>query len=78
MVSSKFGNNLYKVILLAVVYHIWEERNARIFNNKGRDLDSVLKGIEREARTGVALGMKWRILIVIGCCVWLGISPQNS
>ena len=37
-----------------------------------------LKALKEKLGTGVALGMKWRILTVIGCGVWLGISPQNS
>ena len=32
----------------------------------------------REMETDVALGKKWRILTLTGCCVWLRIFPQKS
>ncbi|GFY92809.1 hypothetical protein Acr_08g0012050 [Actinidia rufa] len=48
LVSSNFGNNLYQLVLSAAVHNIWGGRNARILNNRGRELDSVPKGIERD------------------------------
>ena len=32
----------------------------------------------REMETDVKLGIKWRILPLTGCCVWLRIFPQKS
>ncbi|GFY80551.1 ARM repeat superfamily protein [Actinidia rufa] len=42
---ASFGN-VYKLVLFAVVYHVWGERNARIFGNQSRDKETVFRGIE--------------------------------
>ena len=43
---ASFGNNLYKLVMSAVVYHVWGERIAWIFSNRSRDQETVFRGIE--------------------------------
>ena len=41
LARSCFGNSL---VLSAAMYHIWEDRNARIFSNKAKDWGVLFSG----------------------------------
>ncbi|GFY83122.1 hypothetical protein Acr_02g0013620 [Actinidia rufa] len=49
-INPGFGADLYKLVLADSFYHIWWERDARIFRNKTRNVDAVFKTMEREVR----------------------------
>ncbi|GFZ02663.1 hypothetical protein Acr_15g0012710 [Actinidia rufa] len=49
-INPGFGSCFFKLVLSAAVYHIWGERNARIFSSKARDVEAVFKTMKREVR----------------------------
>jgi hypothetical protein len=52
--------NLKAILSLAllVTWELWNERNARVFNNKYTNHDVILDKIKREARMWVIAGAK--------------------
>ena len=62
-----FGNTKYKLVLSAMIYHVWGERNARIFNDKARNKNMVFRDIERDVRDRCWF---WK-MVVITYCNWL-------
>ncbi|OIT04403.1 hypothetical protein A4A49_65235, partial [Nicotiana attenuata] len=39
---------LYRMVLAGGVYYVWQERNQRVFMNKKRDVDTIIKIIVRD------------------------------
>lgn len=46
--GKKPDAEVYRMTMASVVYHIWQERNARIFKQKQRSEDEIVKIIIQE------------------------------
>ncbi|KAJ6420337.1 hypothetical protein OIU84_030283 [Salix udensis] len=40
----------WSLILAATVYHLWQERNRRVFNNNARSASSIINDIYQQIR----------------------------
>jgi hypothetical protein len=59
MTSSQMPNRkAISSLALLVTWELWNERNARVFNNKHATHDVILEKIKREARLWVLAGAK--------------------
>lgn len=54
MSNISFSNLVYQLL---TIYHIWNERNCRIFQQKGQDIPTVEKLIMEEVRSSA---VSWR------------------
>ncbi|KAI8551158.1 hypothetical protein RHMOL_Rhmol06G0163300 [Rhododendron molle] len=54
-----FQSLLFKLVLAAAVYHIWMERNSRIFGGRSRCAPEVLDGIDEYIRSRVS---SWKVI----------------
>lgn len=53
-----FRTLLFKLVLAAGVYHIWMERNSRVFGGRPRSSDDVFSGINDNIRLRVCI---WKL-----------------
>uniref|UniRef100_A0ACD5W723 Uncharacterized protein n=1 Tax=Avena sativa TaxID=4498 RepID=A0ACD5W723_AVESA len=53
-------------ITMLISWTIWKERNARVFNNKFAQLQTLLDIIKREARLWILAGAKSLSFVILG------------
>ena len=50
MSKFSFQRDVYKLALAVAIYHLWYERNSRIFNQKARGPESLLSCVVKVIR----------------------------
>ncbi|KAG5533436.1 hypothetical protein RHGRI_027563 [Rhododendron griersonianum] len=57
MTGNGLQQSLYKMVLAASLYHIWLERNKRVFQGSQRDALSLVSVVKADIRSCLSL---WR------------------
>ncbi|GJV65105.1 hypothetical protein Tco_1475933 [Tanacetum coccineum] len=75
LAARKFKSNIWqilnKIILLATVYYIWNERNKRIFTKEIRSADDLIKDIQKcIANVLMSLSLKESGVVAMVAKLW--------